>query len=106
MFAHRALAQVLLQDEEVTVQKLVDNEENLGIAVPFNFFRSVRSLDDGEVLFSSTSASGSPSLPATPPLAARPPRPLLPGAQDVLPEAVELPDVLWCGLQRECARTF
>lgn len=104
------MAQVVLQDEEVPFQKLVDNED-AGIAVPFNFIRSVRSVGGGgggsdAVLFTASSLPGSPSLPPTPPLAARPPRPLLHG-QDTLPEAVELPDVLWCALPGEmCCPSF
>jgi hypothetical protein len=88
--------QVLLQDEQVPFQKLVDSEE-AGVAVPYNFIREMRTVG-GEVLFSA-SVSGS-ALPATPPLAARPPRPPQLLGHDVQvvddqPEAIELPDVLW-----------
>ena len=98
-------AQVLLQDEEVLFTALLEMEE-AGSAVPFHFIRSIRDCTDGSEIFALQSQS--PSNPATPPLAARPPRPP-PVDQDAPPAAVELPDVLWCvrfGRLCSCAVRF
>ena len=97
--------QVLLQDEEVLFTSLLDMEV-AGSAVPFHFIRSIRDCTDGSVVF--TLQSHSPSNPATPPLAARPPRPP-PVDQDAPQAAVDLPDVLWCvrcGRLCSCAARF